>query len=112
MKKSAHLEIGINIQDAVPARAIHPGELLREELKIRKFTQKRFAEMTAILPSQLNEVINGKRGISAEMALKIGPALKMDPILWAKSQMIYELDLAKIKQKKEKQSQRKLSKVS
>ena len=109
MKKSEYLEVGININDLVPARAVHPGELLREALKNRRFTQKFFAEKTKILPSQLNEVINGKRGISAEMALKIGPALNMDAIIWARAQMIYEFDLARIKQKNEKQIQNKKS---
>lgn len=115
MKKSTYLKDGVNINDLIPARAIHPGEELREELKSRRLTQKKFAEMTGILPSQLNEVINGKRGMSAEMSLKIGAALGMDAILWAKSQMYYELDLARIKQKKETEllhKKRKLSKTS
>ena len=101
MRKSDYLEVGINIKDLVPARAVHPGELLRDVLKAKRFTQKCFAEMTGILPSQLNEVIKEKRGISAEMAIKIGNALKMDAILWAKFQMMYELDLARIKLKKQ-----------
>jgi HTH-type transcriptional regulator/antitoxin HigA len=101
MKKSTYLEVGVDINDLVPARAIHPGEVLREELKSRKITQKQFSEMTGILPSQINEVIKEKRGISADNALKIGKALKMDAILWAKFQMFYELDLARIKQKNE-----------
>lgn len=112
MKKSDYLEVGVNINDLVPARAIHPGELLLEVLKDSRITQKRLAEMTGILPSQLNEIIKGKRGINAEMALKIGPALKMDAMLWARCQMIYELDLAKIKLKKEKSRLCKLSKAS
>jgi HTH-type transcriptional regulator/antitoxin HigA len=103
MRKSDYLEVGINIKELVPARAVHPGELLRDVLKAKHYTQKRFAEMTGIQPTQLNEVINEKRGINAEMALKIGDALKMDAIIWAKFQMTYELDLARIKQKKEKQ---------
>ena len=101
MKKNTYLEVGIDINDLVPARAIHPGEVLRDELKSRRITQKRFSEMTGILPSQINEVIKEKRGISADNALKIGKALKMDAILWAKFQMFYELDLAIIKQKHE-----------
>ena len=101
MRKSDYLEVGINIKELVPARAVHPGELLRDVLKAKRFTQKRFAEMTGILPSQLNEVIKEKRGISAEMAIKIGDALKMDAILWAKFQMMYELDIARIKLKKQ-----------
>ncbi len=112
MRKSDYLEVGINIKDVVPARAVHPGELLRDVLKAKRYTQKHFAAMTGIQPTQLNEVINEKRGISADMALKIGDALKMDAIIWAKFQMSYELDLARIKQKKEKQLKRKLSKSS
>jgi HTH-type transcriptional regulator/antitoxin HigA len=107
MRKSDYLEVGINIKDLVPARAVHPGELLRDVLKAKGYTQKRFAEMSGIQPTQINEVINEKRGISAEMALKIGDVLKMDAIIWAKFQMTYELDLARIKQKKEKQVQSK-----
>jgi HTH-type transcriptional regulator/antitoxin HigA len=101
MRKIDYLEVGINIKDIVPARAVHPGELLRDVLKAKRYTQKRFAEMTKIQPTQLNEVINEKRGISAEMAIKIGDALKMDAVLWAKFQMMYELDLAMIKLKKQ-----------
>lgn len=103
MRKCDYLEVGININDAVPGRAVHPGELLRDVLKAKRYTQKHFAEMVGIQPTQLNEIINEKRGISAEVALKIGAALKMDAIIWAKFQMTYELDLARIKQKKVKQ---------
>lgn len=103
MRKSDYLEVGINIKELVPSRAVHPGELLRDVLKAKGFTQKRFAEMTGIQPTQLNEVIKEKRGMNAEMVIKIGDALKMDAIIWAKFQMTYELDLARIKQKKEKQ---------
>lgn len=103
MRKRDYLEVGINIKDLIPARAVHPGELLRDVLKAKRYTQKRFAEMAGIQPTQLNEIINEKRGINADMALKIGAILKMDAIIWAKFQMIYELDLARIKQNKEKQ---------
>ena len=111
MRKSDYLEVGINIKELAPARAVHPSELLRDVLRAKGFTQKRFAEMTGIQPTQLNEVINEKRGMNAEMALKIGDALKMDAIIWAKFQMTYELDLARIKQKKEKREQSKKPKV-
>ena len=73
-----------------------------EELKSRGISQKKFSDLTKILPSQLNEIIKGKRGINAELAIIIGTALAMDPILWAKSQMFYELDLARIRLKSTK----------
>jgi HTH-type transcriptional regulator/antitoxin HigA len=103
MRKSDYLDVGININDAVPGRAVHPGEQLRDVIRAKRYTQKRFAEIAGIQPTHLNEIIKEKRGISAEVALKIGAALKMDAIIWAKFQMTYELDLARIKLKKEKQ---------
>lgn len=99
MRKNNYLAKGVNIENAIPSKAIHPGEELYEELKSRGISQKNFSELTKILPSQLNEIIKGKRGINAELAIIIGTALKMDPILWAKSQMFYELDVARIKLK-------------
>lgn len=100
MKKSTYLKIGINIKDLSPVHTYHPGEELRDELKARKVTQKRFAELSGIHSSQLNEIIKGKRGISADIALMIGTALDMNPELWAQSQMYYELTLAKIRANK------------
>ena len=61
-------------------------------------------DYTLTIHSQLNEIIKGKRGINAELAIIIGTALNMDPILWAKSQMFYELDLARIKLKEASKS--------
>lgn len=100
MKKSKYLEVGVSVDDLVPAQAIHPGEVLLDDLKRRGLSQKKFSELSGIHPTQLNEVIKGKRNINADMALQIGIALKMKPMLWLKSQMIYELDLAKIRANK------------
>lgn len=112
MKKSTYLKVGVNLRDVVPSEAFHPGEFLNDELKERGYTQKTFASMSGILPSQLNEFIKGKRGMSAEMALKIGQVLDIDPIYWLNLQMIYELDLAKIKQSKLNKRLCKLRKAS
>jgi HTH-type transcriptional regulator/antitoxin HigA len=100
MKKLNYLEVGVSIDDLVPGEAIHPGEVLLDDLKRRGISQKKFSELSGIHPTQLNEVIKGKRKINADMALQIGVALKMKPIIWLKSQMIYELDLAKIRANK------------
>ena len=112
MKKSTYLKVGVNLKDVVPTEAFHPGEFLNDELKERGYTQKSFALMSGMLPSQLNEFIKGKRGMSAEMALKFGQVLDMDPIYWLNLQMIYELDLAKIKQQRLNKRVAKLKKAS
>ncbi len=79
--------------------AIHPGEVLKDELQARNITQKEFALLTGIQQTQLNEIIKGKRGINADIALLIGKALEMDARLWLNLQNDYELDVARINEK-------------
>ena len=52
----------------VPARAIHPGEILREELRERRITQNEFAQMTGVPPATLKELIQGKRDVCPDLA--------------------------------------------
>jgi HTH-type transcriptional regulator/antitoxin HigA len=114
-KNVSYLEKGVNINDVVPSYAMHPGEELLDELKARSISQKDFAELSSIHPSQLNEIIKGKRGINADIALQIGTALNIPAEFWLRSQMFYELTLAKIRAKEAqealKKSSKKLAKV-
>jgi HTH-type transcriptional regulator/antitoxin HigA len=87
------------IQQLTPAIAIHPGEMLKDELDARTMKQKEFAALTGIQITQLNEIIKGKRGINADTALIIGKALQMNPAIWLNMQSNYELDIAKINEK-------------
>jgi len=88
-----------NIKQLTPAFAIHPGDILKDELGERDIKQKDFALLTGIPQTHLNEIIKGKRGINADIALVIGKALKMDAVLWLNLQNNYELDLARISEK-------------
>ena len=59
---------------------LHPGEILWEEfLKPMGITQVAFAKRLGITLQRLNEVVRGRRGISAETALLIGQALGVSP---------------------------------
>ena len=89
----------IKIENLTPATAIHPGEMLSDELESRQIKQKDFADLLGILPSQLNEIVNGKRGVNTELALLIGKALNMEPAIWLNLQANYELDAAKANKK-------------
>jgi len=91
--------MSIKLEKLTPAIAIHPGEILKDELETREIKQKDFAELIGVQPTQLNEIINGKRGINTDLALIIGKAFKMDPKIWINLQSNYELDLAKINEK-------------
>ncbi len=88
-----------NIKQLTPSITIHPGEILKDELKDRSINQREFALLTGIPHTQLNEIIKGKRGINADIALIIGKALKMDAEIWLTLQANYELDLAKVSEK-------------
>lgn len=84
--------------DITPAKAIHPGEILLDELEAREISQKDFAIKLGIQPTQLNEIIKGKRGITAEHAVLISKGLNMEPMIWQNLQKLYELDLEKKRQ--------------
>lgn len=72
---------------------IHPGGILLDELKARRVTQQRFAKHIRVTPAYLSDIVKGRRGISAEMAYKLGRALGTGPELWANLQKNYELNL-------------------
>lgn len=66
----------------VPARAVHPGEILREELLQRGIKQKAFAEQIGMQPSHLNAFIKGKRNLNHELALLLEKYLAIPYKTW------------------------------
>ena len=70
----------------------HPGEmLLKEFLEPLEISQKEFAEHLGWTYARLNEIINGKRGVTADSALAFGEALKTGPELWLNLQRDWDL---------------------
>ncbi|MBI9087056.1 MAG: HigA family addiction module antidote protein [Desulfobacterales bacterium] len=61
---------------------IHPGEVLKDELDEVGLTQSALAKHIGVLPKTINEICRGKRGISAEMAMKLSKALGGSPQFW------------------------------
>ena len=55
----------------VPVRAIHPGEILREELRERGIKQKDFAKQIGMQATHLSEFIRGKRNLNDDLAMKL-----------------------------------------
>lgn len=99
VKTSAKHAMSTAVNHLVPGDLIHPGEILSDELEAREISQKDFAIKLGIQPSLLNEIIKGKRGITAEHALLIGKELKMDPLVWKNLQSNFELDKERVNQK-------------
>ena len=74
----------------------HPGEmLLKEFLEPLGLTQKTFAAHLGWTYARLNEVINGRRQVSADSALALGEALKTGPEFWLNLQRDWDLWHAK-----------------
>lgn len=74
---------------------LHPGEVLGEELEARDILQKDFARLLKIRPSHLNELIKGKRHISALIALKLEKHLEIEAGFWMRLQVDYDLKQAR-----------------
>lgn len=86
-------------QQLVPFIATHPGVVIRDELLARKITQKRFAEMIGMQPTMLNEIIKGKRPITASIAILLEKALDVPAEFWIRFQYQYELDIVRQKER-------------
>jgi len=86
-------------EDLTPAYAIHPGEMLLDEIEAREMSQAELGKLIGYKRSQLNEVIKGKRAINANLALLLEAALEIPADFWLKAQREYELDLAKTEAK-------------
>ena len=76
--------------------ATHPGEMIKDELKERRMTQKQLANETGIKASVLSETINGKRSISLNVAIALEKALGIPADVWMNMQTQYNIDSANI----------------
>jgi len=78
-----------------PKNPFHPGEILLEEFLIPKgITQATLAQKLGWTKAKLNELINGKRGITADSALDLAKILGTSAKLWMNLQATYDLDRA------------------
>ena len=74
----------------------HPGEMLLEEfLKPNGLTQVEAAGAMDVSVNRLNELIRGKRGITADTALRLAKLLKTSPEFWMNLQATWDLYHAK-----------------
>jgi addiction module HigA family antidote len=79
-------------RDSQPTNPFHPGEILLEEFLVpAEISQTAFAEKLGWTRAKLNELIKGKRGITAESALDLADALGTSPRLWMNLQATYDL---------------------
>jgi len=73
---------------------VHPGEILLEEfLKPMGISQNRLALDIRVPPRRINEIVHGKRRITADTALRLGQYFGMSAQFWLGLQMDYDLDI-------------------
>ncbi|MCH7674342.1 HigA family addiction module antidote protein [candidate division KSB1 bacterium] len=77
---------------------LHPGEILFEEfLKPMGLSQNRLALDIRVPARRINEIVQGKRRITADTALRLAKYFDMSPQFWLGLQMDYDLDTAEDK---------------
>ena len=79
-----------------PYVATHPGQLIKDELRERRMTQKQLADLAGIRPSVVSETIHGKRNVSLTVAIGLEKAFGIPVDMWMNMQTNYDLDTAAI----------------
>jgi addiction module HigA family antidote len=79
---------------------IHPGEILLEEfLEPMEISQYRLAKDIGVPPRRINEIVHGKRAISADTALRLSRYFGLSERFWLNLQTRYDLEVEKDKLK-------------
>ena len=74
----------------------HPGEiLLKEFLEPMGISQYRIAKAIDVSPRRINEIVHGKRGISADTALRLSRALGLTDMFFINMQAHYDAEVAR-----------------
>ena len=75
-------------------KPVHPGEILFEEfLNPMELSQNHLAVDLKVPPRRINEIVHGKRRITADTALRLARYFGMSPQFWLGLQMDYDLDV-------------------
>ena len=73
---------------------VHPGEILAEEfLKPFSLTEYRLAKGLRVPARRINEIVHGKRAITADTALRLGRFFRNSPRFWLNLQSAYDLEV-------------------
>jgi len=75
---------------------IHPGEILLEDfMRPKEISINRLAREIAVPPNRISAIVNGKRNITADTALRLGKYFSVSPETWLGIQADYDLRIAK-----------------
>ena len=71
--------------------AVHPGRLLRRELTVRKLSANHVARDIAVPARRITDILNGRRGITADTAVRLGRYFGNSPQFWLDLQGKYDI---------------------
>jgi addiction module HigA family antidote len=77
---------------------IHPGEILREDfMRPLKLSMNKLALELRVPVTRIGEIVNQRRGITADTALRLGRYFNMNARFWMNLQLLYDLEAAERK---------------
>ena len=82
------------LQDTIEGmkiRPVHPGEVLADVLEDIEISQTAFAEMLGVSRRTINEIVQGRRPVSVDMAIRLGQSLGNGPHLWLNLQQTVDI---------------------
>ena len=79
----------------MPRPAIHPGEILADELIELQITPTELSRQISVPPNRISQIIQGKRAITGDTALRLGRYFSTGPEFWINLQARYDLETAK-----------------
>lgn len=72
-------------------RAVHPGRILRRELKARELSANALALALRTPSGRITDILNGKRSVTTETAMRLGRYFRQNPKFWLNLQASYDL---------------------
>ena len=75
-------------------RAVHPGEILKDELDELEISPTEFARQIDVPANRISQIIAGKRAVTGDTALRFGHWFGTEPQFWLNLQSAYEIRLA------------------
>ena len=81
--------------------AIHPGEMLEEEIEFIGMTQLELAKRMGRPPQIVNEIISGKKNITHDTAVELEKVLGIPAYMWTDAQATYYLTQSRLKEREQ-----------
>src|SRR3954465_6185473 len=86
--------LSLNWEQNMPRPAIHPGEILADELSELEITPTELSRQIAVPPNRISQIIQGKRAITGDTALRLGHWFQTSAQFWLNLQSAYDLRVA------------------